>query len=115
MNANEQPPAAQDVFQSAGWISLDGVFYACIHGGHACLAQALTEMLWNDSTGEYTLERLGWIRVLSDGTLGFNLRVGITQAQLDALYDLEQASSGCFQRHIGDMLQLLAGDDALLR
>lgn len=51
-----------------GWLSPDGIFYACTYGGHSCLADDLCKKFYPDTKcdGNYEvlLERRNWIKLL---------------------------------------------------
>lgn len=51
-----------------GWLSPDGVFYACIYGGHSSLADDLCQKFYAgvkcDSGSEVLLEKRNWIKLL---------------------------------------------------
>lgn len=85
--------------QSGGWVSPEGVFYACGHMKHIATAEHLTGQLYGraDTDGEKLLEEKGWAHIYADGTTvwGHPTR-DVTQKQLDALFDIARASTGEF-------------------
>jgi|HubBroStandDraft_6_1064221.scaffolds.fasta_scaffold47836_1 hypothetical protein len=77
------PPA------SGGWIAPDGRMWRCRDLRHERLAVVIVKQLGIQGSGDpgTQLERLGFIHVLDDGGV-MGAGNGMTQAQLDVLFDL---------------------------
>lgn len=77
-----------------GWIDLEGNTYACSHEGHWSSAECICKELGYDTyNGEYTLEKLHWIKVTRDFH-GSNRKaypgdgIYVTKKQADTLIEL---------------------------
>jgi hypothetical protein len=97
---NEKPltreqryPKNSEAFEF-GWIDLEGNTYACSHEGHWSSAECICKELGYDTyNGEYTLEKLHWIKVTRDFR-GSNRKaypgdgIYVTKKQADTLIEL---------------------------
>ena len=54
---------------SGGWIAPTGDFYPCGFEGHDRLADRITACLWHSLDGQSTLEKYGWARLESNGSV----------------------------------------------
>jgi sugar lactone lactonase YvrE len=77
-----------------GWISPEGRFWPCRDLFHSLLASRIVRELQlpNTFSNMCLLEDSGWVHVMDDGTVHRSLLHGeLTQAQLDALFDIASA------------------------
>lgn len=66
LTREQRYPKNSDAFEF-GWIDLEGNTYACGHEGHWRSAECICKELGYDTyNGEYTLEKLHWIKVTRD-------------------------------------------------
>jgi hypothetical protein len=103
----EFPPMRIEPEPSAAWIAPDGSFYQCRWMEHDRLAYRLSGAHYKDSGGPRTLERRGWLRLQHDGTIIWpSLSRPPSQAQLDVLFTLMQASEGAFCANMREELEM---------
>jgi hypothetical protein len=86
MSSDLPPPA------SGGWIAPDGRMWRCRDLQHEKLAASIARELGIHGSGDpgTQLERLGFIHVLDFGEV-MGAAGGMTQAQLDVLFDLARS------------------------
>ena len=83
-----------------GWLSPDGVFYACSYHDHMVYADKLCGKMGYKKinsfpyqlNGEYTLEKMGWIKISLSRIVVFK-GMTITKKQLDFLFDYYVSNS----------------------
>lgn len=101
-------------YESGGWISPKGEFYACHFHEHDAFAKNLAAVYYNSLKGVRELEEKNWIRLGDDGmvTMKVDFTLPYTQKQLDTLFDLSQVegASNEFVDHIKDSIELLSVD-----
>jgi len=73
------PLSSPVITGDTGWLAIDGRFYQCAYREHATLAVGLG---WD----EQDLERANWIKLQHGTLLNYDQR-GLSQPQLDALFD----------------------------
>ena len=95
--------------QSGGWVSPEGRFYPCRSYEHTTSAFRL-----GDSTGGRGLEDDGWVHIYASGEFYIDNehRGRISQATLDTIFDIQEASQGLFWTNIkaslGDTIALMS-------
>jgi len=111
LTLEQRYPKNSDSFEY-GWIDLDGNTYACSHEGHWRSATCICEEFgYNSGNGEYTLEKLHWIKVTRDlRSASRKVYPGdgiyVTKKQADTLIELgldkEDINVECFIRFSED-------------
>lgn len=99
-------PHTGDYFDDeTGWLSPDGTLYPCPYGQHVNTAgHILASRCGLDSGNDETLEGLGWVRLLRDGSVlwprvdGRVLKPNPTQRQIDTLFDMLLAAKTDLRR-----------------
>lgn len=84
--------------EETGWLSPDGVLYPCPYAQHISAAEHILVSRCGRTGTDETLEGLGWIRLLRDGSAMWprvnhsipNLH--LTQSQIDTLFDMLMAA-----------------------
>lgn len=108
LTLEQRYPKNSDTFEY-GWIDLDGNTYACSHEGHWRSAACICEELgYNSGNGEYTLEKLHWVKVTRDLRSASRKAypgdgIYVTKKQADTLIELgldkEDRNVECFIRY----------------
>jgi hypothetical protein len=110
----EFPPVRTEPEPAAAWVAPDGSFYQCRWMEHDRLAYRLSGAHYKDAGGPRTLERRGWVRLQHDGTLVWpSFSRPLSQAQLDVLFALMQASEGTFRANIREELEMALAAEQL--
>ena len=101
------PPQRTEPHPSAAWVAPDGSFYACHWLEHDRLAYRLAAACYDSPDGPRRLERGGWLRLEHDGTVVRHACARpLSQAQLDVLFTLLQASEGRYRANVAEELEL---------
>lgn len=108
---NFNVPKKATPFQSAGWISPQGDFYPCEYYQHDSVGKHLAIIHYKSFDALSELEKNGWIRVFDTGIMDIDYKNGVTQKQLDTIFDLYKASDGDYKRHMRNVLNSLWQDE----